>query len=102
MAGILARNLYMGRTMAWQADFDARLQALTAAEVERQVIAATNMRKIGKRNMVRNSGTPTITVDPETFAVTVDGKHATVKPLTLSGLPSTSLALFSKIGRAHV
>ena len=23
----------MGRTMAWQADFDARLQALTAAEV---------------------------------------------------------------------
>ena len=33
VAGILARNLYMGRTMAWQADFDARLQALTAAEV---------------------------------------------------------------------
>ena len=44
------------------------------------------MRKIGKRNMVRNSGTPNIAVDPETFAVTVDGKHATVKPLTTVSL----------------
>ena len=31
--------------------------------------------------MVRNSGTPKIEVDPETFAVTVDGVHATVEPL---------------------
>jgi urease subunit alpha len=30
--------------------------------------------------MVRNSGTPQIEVNPETFAVTVDGKHATVAP----------------------
>ena len=29
----------------------------------------------------RNSGTPKIEVAPETFAVTVDGKHATVQPL---------------------
>ena len=40
-----------------------------------------NMRKIGKRDMVRNDGTPKIEVNPETFAVTVDGKHATVPPL---------------------
>ena len=40
-----------------------------------------NTRKIGKRDMVRNAGTPKIEVSPETFAVTVDGKHATVKPL---------------------
>ena len=40
-----------------------------------------NIRKIGKRDMVRNSGTPKIEVNPETFAVTVDGKHATVAPL---------------------
>jgi urease subunit alpha len=49
--------------------------------LERQVIAVGNVRKIGKRDMVRNSGTPQIAVDPETFAVTVDGKHATVAPL---------------------
>jgi urease subunit alpha len=54
--------------------------------LERQVIAVSNMRKIGKADMVRNSGTPNIEVDPETFAVTVDGKHATVEPLTTVSL----------------
>ena len=49
--------------------------------LDRQVMAVRNIRKIGKRDMVRNSGTPKIEVNPETFAVTVDGKHATVKPL---------------------
>jgi urease subunit alpha len=48
--------------------------------LRRQVVAVRNTRKIGKRDMVRNSGTPQIDVNPETFAVTVDGKHATVAP----------------------
>lgn len=30
--------------------------------------------------MVRNGNLPKIEVDPETFAVKVDGVHATVKP----------------------
>jgi len=46
----------------------------------RQVMAVKNTRAIGKRDMVRNSGTPQIEVDPETFAVRVDGVHATVQP----------------------
>ena len=37
--------------------------------------------KIGKKDMIRNTGTPDIKVNPETFAVTVDGVHATVAPL---------------------
>ena len=45
------------------------------------MIAVKNTRKIGKKDMVRNAETPTITVSPETFAVTVDGVHATVAPL---------------------
>jgi urease subunit alpha len=49
--------------------------------LRRKVIPVGNIRKIGKRDMVRNSGTPNIEVDPETFAVTVDGVHATVQPL---------------------
>jgi urease subunit alpha len=49
--------------------------------LRRQVVPVRNTRKIGKRDMVRNSGTPQIDVNPETFAVTVDGKHATVAPL---------------------
>jgi urease subunit alpha len=49
--------------------------------LNRQVLPVRNIRKIGKRDMVRNSGTPKIEVNPETFAVTVDGVHATVPPL---------------------
>jgi urease subunit alpha len=48
--------------------------------LKRQIVPVRNTRKIGKRDMVRNSGTPQIEVNPETFAVTVDGKHATVAP----------------------
>jgi urease subunit alpha len=46
----------------------------------RQVMPVGGMRKLGKRDMVRNSGTPRIDVNPETFAVRVDGVHATVAP----------------------
>lgn len=38
------------------------------------------IRTLSKRSMVRNDKTPDIQVNPETFAVTVDGVHATVKP----------------------
>ncbi|PWT84572.1 MAG: urease subunit alpha, partial [Blastocatellia bacterium] len=49
--------------------------------LRRQVLPVRNIRKVSKRNMVRNSSTPKIEVNPETFAVTVDGVHATVPPL---------------------
>jgi len=49
--------------------------------LQRQVVPVHGMRTIGKRDMVRNSGTPRIEVSPETFEVTVDGVHATVAPL---------------------
>ena len=54
--------------------------------LRRQVMPVRNVRRIGKRDMVRNAGTPKIEVSPETFAVTVDGKHATVQPLTTVSL----------------
>ncbi|WP_165221663.1 urease subunit alpha [Aquisphaera insulae] len=37
-------------------------------------------RTITKRDLVRNDFLPRIDVDPQTFAVTVDGVHATVEP----------------------
>src|ERR1700730_1599162 len=48
--------------------------------LERQVVQVYKTRSITKRDMVRNFATPKIEVNPETFAVTVDGKLATVKP----------------------
>jgi urease subunit alpha len=49
-------------------------------ELGRQVMPVIGTRKLGKRDMVRNSATPRIDVNPETFAVRVDGVHATVAP----------------------
>jgi urease subunit alpha len=58
--------------------FDAGIKGKLG--LARQVMPVLGMRKLGKRDMVRNSGTPRIDVNPETFAVRVDGVHATVAP----------------------
>jgi urease subunit alpha len=46
--------------------------------LERWVEPVRNCRAIGKAQMVRNDTTPEITVDPETYQVSVDGRPATV------------------------
>ncbi|RUR05077.1 urease subunit alpha, partial [Brucella abortus] len=48
--------------------------------LQRLVMPVSGTRVIGKAHMVRNSYLPNIEVDPQTFAVKVDGVHATVKP----------------------
>ena len=50
--------------------------------LQRKVMPVYGTRTLTKRDMVRNGNTPKIDVDPETFAVTADGKHATVAPAT--------------------
>ncbi|EPG0370388.1 urease subunit alpha [Photobacterium damselae] len=40
-----------------------------------------NTRTVTKFDMVRNNYLPNIAVNPETFAVTVDGEHITVEPM---------------------
>jgi len=49
-------------------------------ELRRQVRPVERTRTITKRDLVRNDALPVIDVDPETFAVTADGTHATVAP----------------------
>jgi urease subunit alpha len=49
-------------------------------ELQRQVRPVERTRTITKRDLVRNDALPDIDVDPETFAVTVDGARATVSP----------------------
>ncbi len=48
--------------------------------LKRQVYAVHGTRQIGKANMVRNTATPHIEVNPETFDVYVDGVLAYVPP----------------------
>ena len=46
---------------------------------KKKLVPVKNCRKIGKKDMVHNSLTPKIEIDPETYEVKVDGKIATVK-----------------------
>ena len=48
--------------------------------LDRWVEPVRNCRAVGKAQMVRNDATPEITVDPETYQVSVDGRPATVPP----------------------
>lgn len=48
--------------------------------LERICLAVKNCRNVGKKNMKFNDLTPKITVDPETYKVTADGKLITSKP----------------------
>ena len=72
--------------------------ALEAGIVERyelksRVASVYGTRTITKSSMVRNTALPVIEVNPETFAVTVDGTHATIEPATR--LPLSQLHFFS-------
>jgi urease subunit alpha len=48
--------------------------------LEKVILPVKNCRNIGKKDMMWNSSTPKITVDPETYEVRLDGEIATVGP----------------------
>ena len=48
--------------------------------LEKTVVPVCGCRSIGKKDMAYNSSTPELTVDPETYKVTVDGEEITSKP----------------------
>ncbi len=50
------------------------------AGFRKRAVAVKNCRAIGKRDMVHNSATPEITVDPETYEVRADGELLTCEP----------------------
>ena len=57
--------------------------------LEKTVVPVSGCRSVGKKDMVYNSSTPELTVDPETYKVTVDGEEITSKPA--EKLPLTQL-----------
>jgi urease subunit alpha len=63
-------------TFVSQAAFEA--QVTQRLGLDRWVEPVRGCRAVGKAQMVRNSATPEIDVDPETYQVTVDGRPATV------------------------
>jgi urease subunit alpha len=57
--------------------------------LQRRSVAVRGCRSVGKAQMVRNSATPQIRVNPDTYEVFVDGALATCEPAT--SLPLTQL-----------
>ena len=51
-------------------------------QLEKPVVAVRGCRALTKRDMVHNSLTPEISVDPETYAVVADGEWLTCEPAT--------------------
>lgn len=49
--------------------------------LEKIILPVQNCRSIGKKDMINNSATPHIEVDPEKYEVKVDGEHITCEPM---------------------
>ena len=62
-------------------------------KLKSRVVPVYRTRTITKSSLVRNTALPVIEVNPETFAVTVDGTHATIEPA--ERLPLAQLHFFS-------
>jgi urease subunit alpha len=56
--------------------------SLNGLQLRTPAVAVEDCRLIGKSNMVHNSATPEITVDPETYEVRADGELLTCEPAT--------------------
>ncbi len=53
---------------------------VAALNLAKPLVAVKNTRTLGKRDMVHNSATPVIDVDPETYAVRADGELLVCEP----------------------
>ncbi|HEX5430733.1 MAG TPA: amidohydrolase family protein, partial [Bryobacteraceae bacterium] len=58
----------------------AGIDAGIGERFRKRAVAVKGCRKIGKRDMIHNSATPRIEVDPETYEVRADGELLTCEP----------------------
>jgi urease subunit alpha len=57
--------------------------AVAALGLQKPLVAVSGCRTVQKSDMVHNSATPAITVDPETYVVKADGVHLVCEPSTV-------------------
>lgn len=55
-------------------------EAVRSLGLQRELVAVTGVRAIGKKQMIHNDSTPHIEVDPETYEVRADGQLLTCEP----------------------
>ena len=78
MFGSFAGGLKTSVTFVSQAALDN--PEVAALNLAKPLMAVRNTRKVGKQDMVHNSATPVIDVDPETYAVRADGELLVCEP----------------------
>jgi urease subunit alpha len=61
----------------------ASLQNVEKLGLKKRLVAVQNCRKIGKTDMIHNSATPKIEVDPETYEVRADSELLTCEPASV-------------------
>ena len=85
---VLYRPMFGSFGNAIQAISHTFISSASAPQVERlglrkQLAPVRNCRNIGKKNMIHNSATPKIEVDPETYEVRADGELLTCEPASV-------------------
>jgi len=85
---VLYRPMFGAFGLAPQAISSTFVSAASLPQVERlglrkRLVAVRNCRNIGKANMIHNSATPRIEVDPETYEVRADGDLLTCEPASI-------------------
>src|SRR6202044_2706713 len=61
----------------------ASFQNVETLGLKKRLVAVQNCRKIGKADMIHNSATPKIEVDPETYEVRACGELLTCEPASV-------------------
>jgi len=61
----------------------ASLPTVEKLDLKKRLVPVQNCRKIGKADMIHNSATPKIEVDPETYEVRADGELLTCEPASV-------------------
>lgn len=54
---------------------------LEALKLQKMLVPVSGCRTVAKKDMIHNSSTPEIEVNPETYEVRVDGEHITCRPM---------------------
>ena len=69
-----------GRSIAWVADAAIDDGLADRLNVQRELVALSNTRELGKADMPLNDATPNIEIDADSFAVRIDGELITEQP----------------------
>ncbi|MCW2236923.1 urease subunit alpha [Azospirillum canadense] len=79
MFGVYGRSL-QASSLTFVSKAALENEAVRSLGLQRELVAVTGVRAVGKKQMIHNDSTPHIEVDPETYEVRADGQLLTCEP----------------------